>query len=372
MAVDIRKKRAAALAARGIKDYGELAAVSGFSGFKSKYYSTGSPTLDYMLGTGGVPDNCFTEVFGPPSIGKTSVIGFGTLSSVQAAGGITAIVATEPDVDEEWMAKHGVNPDHNIIYRPDTGEEGFAILKELVYNKDVDYVLWDSLAATSSAKEQASDVPQAFGNAALNSKGMKDVLARCYKNRVGVMWINQVRDDTKATKIGSATPLKSPGGHAVHHYMKVRIQIKPGKVRHVIKVPSTIKGQGTEELMIGRELRAVIVKNKAAQELGRQAAFDFYHIEAAGYPFGFDKLTDLFNIAKVAGVIRGAGWVTHPTFPGGKLNGQDKVKNFWKENPEAAKMVQSEVAAVMAQKEKERAEIAMQGAEPDKAEAVEA
>jgi RecA/RadA recombinase len=284
MAADLRKARAQKLVEKAVKDYGQKSATVGRHDFGSNYYSTGSPTVDYMLGTGGVPDNAFTEVFGPPQIGKTTIFGAGVLRSVQEAGGLTATVATEPDFDEDWMAVHGVDPDYNIVYRPDTGEEAFAIIRGLVYNRDVDYVLFDSLGGVSSAKEQDSDKPQAFGNAALNSWGVRNIAVRAWKNRVGVMFINQIRDDTNARIAGA---VKAPGGHVIEHFMKVRLQLKPGKQRYMIKVPSTEKG--TEDLMIGREIRAVIQKNKAAQQLGKQAVFDFYHIETDGeFPFGFD------------------------------------------------------------------------------------
>jgi len=105
---DDRKKRAAKLAEEGIKKYGHLSAMTGKNNIKTSYYSSGSPTLDYMLGTGGFPDNGIVEVFGPPSIGKTTIYGYGVMRSVQEAGGLTAIIATEPNVDEEWMEKHGV------------------------------------------------------------------------------------------------------------------------------------------------------------------------------------------------------------------------------------------------------------------------
>lgn len=358
MAVDKRKAQAEKLAAKAVAKYGEKSAIAGFSGIKSKFFSTGSPTVDYMLGTGGVPNNAFVEVFGPPSIGKTTIFGFGVLKSVQAAGGITAVIATEPDFDEEWMVRHGVNPEYNVVFRPDTGEEAFSFLRELVYERDVDYVLWDSLAATSSEKEQKSDVPQAFGNAALNAWGIKNVAVRAWKNQVGAMFINQVRDDKNSRIDGT---VKSSGGHAVAHFMKIRIQLKPGKYdkeKFSIKVPSTETGKGTEDLFIGKEIRAVFLKNKAAEELGKQAVFDFYHIETNDHPFGFDIINDTLNIAKVSGVIKGSSWLSHEVFPDGKVQGTAKAKAFLEENPDALKKVQEDIYKRMLENERKLANIA--------------
>jgi RecA/RadA recombinase len=355
MAADLRKARAQKLAADGVQKWGEKGAAVGRTDFRSKYYSTGITALDYMLGTGGLPDNASTEVFGPPEIGKTTIFGGGILRSVQNAGGITAVIATEPDWDESWFEDMGVDPDLNIIYRPDTGEEAYVILRDLVYNRSVDYVLFDSLGNVSSAKEQGGETPQAFGNAALNTWGVKQIATRAWKNRVGVMYINQIRDDAQSRIAGM---VKSTGGHAVHHNMKIRLQIKPGKDRYKIKVPSSLSGQKTEDLMIGQELRVVIKKNKAAQQLGPQAAFDFYHIDTNGeYPFGVDVAKDMVNTAMLCGVISGSGWLNHSVFPDGKVNGKAKAYDFFEENPDKVAVIRDEVLKVMAEKEvKERAQ----------------
>jgi RecA/RadA recombinase len=356
MATDMRKARAAKLVEDGNRKYGAKAASVGHIDYGTKYYSTGSLALDYTLATGGVPDNAFVEVFGPPEIGKTTIMGSGVLKSVHAAGGITATIATEPDFDEDWMEKCGVDPDLNIVYRPDTGEEAYAIMRDLVYARDVDYILFDSLGNISSAKEQDSDKPQAFGNAALNTWGIKQCAVRAWKNHVGVMFINQIRDDSSSRIAGM---VKSTGGHAVHHNMKIRLQLKPGKDQYKIKVPSSTSNNATEELLIGREIRAVIVKNKAAQQLAKTAAFDFYHIDTQGdHPFGVDIGKDIVTTAMISGVIRGSGWLNHPVFPDGKINGKAKAYEFFDEHPDAIEVVRKDVIEVMAVKEREAAEIA--------------
>lgn len=349
MATDMRARRALALAAKNTEKYGDKSAIAGRSNIVTKYYSSGSASLDYMLGTGGIPGNAFTEVFGPPGIGKSTIFGYGILRSVQEAGGLTAIIATEPDVDEDWIERHGVNLDYNVVFRPDTGEECWELCRDLIYNHDVDYILWDSLAATSSAKAQNSEKPQAFGNAAMNSWGITNLAVRAWKNQVGVMFINQVRDDTKAKGLPL---LKSPGGWAIEHLMKVRVQLKPGKDRYTIKAKSMESTAATHDLLVGREVRAVIVKDKAAEELGKQAAFDFYHIETDEFPFGFDWAKDLLNTAKVAGVITGAGWLNHESFPNGKLQGADKAIKHLRENPESVKKIRKDINAAMQQKER--------------------
>lgn len=347
MTVDTRKARAAQLAVSKTKAYGEKSAIAGRSGISTKYYSTGSATWDYMLGTGGWPGNAFSEVYSPPSMGKTSIVGAGVTVSVQQAGGLTAWIATEPDVDEDWLERLGVNLDYNVVFRPDTGEEAWTLLRELVYDRAVDYVVWDSLAGTSSAKEQNAEVPVAFGNSSMNSWGIRNVAVKAWKNQVGVMFLNQVRDvpNQKGLPI-----LKSPGGHALEHFMKIRVQLKPGKDKYT----ATIDG---DNIMVGREIIAVMHKNKAAEGLGKSAGFDFYHIETDEYGLGFDRAVDLLNVAKITGVVKGSAPLHHPALPGEKHQARGKAhfKEIVSEDPSILEAIQEDVYKVMKEREADAA-----------------
>lgn len=347
MATDMRRARATRLAEKVTRSYGDQSAVAGHSHRNPKYYSSGITAVDYMMGTWGFPDSGFVEVFGPPGLGKTTIFGFGVMRSVQQAGGLTAFIATEPDVDEDWMERFGVNLDYNVIMRPDTSEQAFEMAKEIIYDKAVDYFVFDSLGGASSSKEQNSDKPQAYGNAALNTWGVNRVAAKSYKNRVGGMFINQVRD--KAA--GQLTILESPGGHALKHAMKIRIQVKPGKNKFTVKVPSAESDRKTDDMIVGREVRAAFIKNKAAEELGKQAVFKFFQVRTDEFPFGVDTVDDVFNVAKMTGVISGSGWLNHPVFPDGKLQGAAKAIDWLRENPKAVEKLRDEIHKVMISRE---------------------
>lgn len=345
MATDVRTAKAKALAAAAVKKYGDLSAIAGRHNRKVPNYSLGSRALDYALGTGGAPGNAMMAVFGPPSIGKTTILGMAVLRSVQAAGGMTAMMAIEPDVEDDWLERHGVNLDYHVTFRPDTGEEAFEILRDLVYERSVDYILWDSLAATSSAKEQNSEKPQAFGNSALNNWGIKNIATRCWKNNIGVMFINQVRDKPNAKNLPILT---MPGGHAVEHWMKIIIQLKPGATKYTAEVDG-------EKIKVGQEMIAVMTKNKAAEGLGKTAKFDFFHIETSEYGFGVDEMADVLNTAQTLNIIKGTNYLSHDVFPDGKVNGKVKAKEFLAKHPDAVDEIDKEIGELMIQKEKEKA-----------------
>jgi RecA/RadA recombinase len=343
MATDIRKARAAKLVADSVKKYGADSAISGRVERNVPIYPTSSAAVNFKLGIGGLPGNAMSMVFGPPSIAKTTWLGFSVMRSVQAQGGMTALIATEPDVEDRWMERHGINLDYHVTFRPDTGEEAFAIMRDLVYDKSVDYIVYDSLAATSSSKEQNSEVPQAFGNAALNAWGIKNVATRCWKNNIGILFTNQIRDLKNPKNLPMVT---FPGGHAVEHWMKIIIQLKPG----VDKFKQVIDG---EEEIVGRELIAVMSKNKAAEGLGKTARFNFFHIETDEYGLGIDRVKDVLTVASSINIVTGSGWLNHKLFPDGKLNGKAKAIEWLRENTPVVDELEKEIIEVMKKREAE-------------------
>lgn len=349
---DDREKRALELKNASLQRYGAKAASTGGEDaiiyHRNNVIDTGSLTWNYMLGTGGWPYGCQTEVFGPESIGKSTIAGAGALRGVQAQGGLTACIATEPDISEDWLEQHGVNLSHNVILYPDYGEQAFEMLHDLIFDDLVNFVLFDSLGGLSALKAIQSDKPQAYGDSALITWGVKQVAMRARKNNIGVMYVNQIRDDTKS-KVGG---YESPGGHALKHQMKIRTQLKPGKDRYTVKDDT---GAGSIDLLIGRQIKAVMKKNKAAQGMGKTATFDYYYMEAEGYPFGFDVGKDILTAATLSKVITGSGWLHHKVFPNGKINGKPKAMDFLLEHPDELNTVRNEVLDVMYEQEAKKA-----------------
>lgn len=349
--VDPRVARAQKEKSELEKKYGVYAGATGRSTHKQGAVPTGSLAWDYASGVGGWLFGESAEVFGSPSIGKTTIAIFNYLRNAQSMGMLTGVIATEPNVKEDWMEKHGINLDHNLIARPDNGEEAFGILHDWVYNKGVDAIAFDSIGGISSAKEQDADKPQAFGNAALIAWGVKRVVARAWKHEIPILYVNQQRDDNKSRIAGL---VESPGGWAFKHAMTTRVHLKPGKDQYKIKMDD---GEEKKDVTVGRQVIANYKKNKGAEANGRSARFDFFHIDTDGdYPFGFDVAKDVFTAAKMAGIFGSGTWLEHPIFPNGKINGKEKAKEFIGEHPEVVPEIREEVLAVMRKEEAKKEE----------------
>lgn len=341
---DKRAEKVAAIKAAAEDKFGLQSQAQAFG----RACSTGSLLWDYMTGVGGHRMGALHEVFGGFSIGKTTIAGFGALRSAQGMGMTTGIIGVEPNITEDWMIKNGVDPAYNIIHRPDTGEEAFEILRDWVYDGP-DFILFDSIGAISSNKEQESDKPQAYGNAALITWGVSRIVVRAWKNNVGVLFLNQQRDDTKSRIAGM---VDSPGGHGFKHDMLTRTHLKPGKDRYTIKMND---GYENKDVMVGRQVVASFKKNKAAEALGKSARFDFYHMETEQYGFGIDVAKDVMAAAKVSGVFESSGaWIRHPIFPSGKLNGMKALTNWIGDNPDKLPEIRAEVLKVMDEEENKK------------------
>jgi recombination protein RecA len=320
------------------KKYGHKTGALGSEDYKLNVIPTGVLALDYALGTGGWPLGHPVEVFGPPDIGKSSIIGFSAIRQAQSRGKLCGIVALEPGFDQEWAEENGVNPEVTLIARPDTGEDAFSILHDWVTSDVIDYIVFDSIGAVLRKSETETDGKAAqAGQAGLITWGVKRILQPAWKNNTGIMFLNQVRD-----VMGAHIPLlDSPGGHALEHSCAMRVQLKPGRERYQEK-------EGEDSIMVGRELVAVVVRNKMSKGTNRRARFDFYQKETDDHEVGIDSASDLLHTGLKTGTIRAGGsWYYHDDFPDGKLKGKPAIKEFLTANSDKLARFRNQILEVM-------------------------
>jgi recombination protein RecA len=340
------KARAKAAAGDLEKQYGLNSGATGRFDRKLNVVPTGSIALDYALGTGGWPLGHPVEVFGPPDIGKSSIIGFSAIRQAQKMGMVAGIVAIEPGFDPDWAAKNGVDLDTLVVSWPNDGQEAFNVLFDWMNGDTVDYVVFDSIGAILRPSEaEVNGKPNQGGQSGLITWGVKRTLMPCWKRNKGLMYLNQIRDDMKAQMSGV---YDSPGGHALKHSCAIRVQLRPGKDRFNVK-------DAGDDVMIGRSIVAVIKRNKLSEGTGKRAIFDFYSMETenGSFPFGIDQTTDVINTGKRTGVITlGGSWYYHELFPDGKLQGEDKVRDHLVRNPDHVNTIRTEILSVMLKRRK--------------------
>ena len=282
--------------------------------------STGSISLDFALGVGGVPKGRIIEIFGPESSGKTT-LALHIIAQAQKAGGEAAFVDAEHALEPAYARALGVDIDNLLISQPDMGDDALAITELLVRSGAVDVVVVDSVAALVPRSEVEGEIGDASVGvvARLMSQALRKLAGSISKTNCIVIFINQLREKIGVTY---GNPETTPGGRALKYFASVRIDVRRSEY---IKV-------GSEH--VGNRTRAKIVKNKVAPPF-REAEFDIMFGE------GISKYGELIDLGVRLEIIeKGGAWYTVGEK---RFQGRDNVKEYLKENPEVADELEASI-----------------------------
>jgi recombination protein RecA len=283
--------------------------------------STGSISVDYALGIGGLPRGRVTEIYGPESSGKTT-LALQVIAQAQRGGGMAAFVDAEHALDAQYAQKLGVDLENLLVSQPDNGEQALEIVEVLVRSNSVDVVVVDSVAALVPKAEIDGEMGDAqMGlQARLMSQALRKLTGIVSKSNTTLIFINQLRE-----KIGVmfGNPETTTGGRALKFYASVRIDIR--------RIASIKDG----DQVIGGRTRVKVVKNKVAPPF-REAEFDIMYGE------GISREGDLLDLAVEKRIVEKSGaWFA---YAGERLGqGRENAKQFLKDNPDLRQAIEDRV-----------------------------
>ena len=283
--------------------------------------STGSISIDYALGIGGVPRGRVVEVYGPESSGKTT-LALQVIAQAQRVGGNAAFVDAEHALDPIYARRLGVQLDNLLVSQPDHGEQALEIVETLIRSGAIDVVVVDSVAALVPRAEIEGEMGEAQVGlqARLMSQALRKLTGVVAKSRTCLLFINQLRE-----KIGVmfGNPETTTGGRALKFYSSVRVDIRRiGAIKDADRV-------------IGGRTRVKVVKNKLAPPF-RVAEFDIMYGE------GISREGDLLDLAVERRIVEKSGaWFSY----GGERLGQgrENVKTLLREKAELFGSIEAEV-----------------------------
>lgn len=283
--------------------------------------STGSVSLDYALGIGGVPRGRVVEIFGPESSGKTT-LALQIIAQAQKIGGMAAFIDAEHALDAAYAQKLGIHLDNLLISQPDNGEQALEIVEMLVRSGGLDVVVVDSVAALVPRSEIEGDMGDAqMGlQARLMSQALRKLTGVVAKSHTCLIFINQLRE-----KIGVVfgNPETTTGGRALKFYSSIRLDIRRiGSIKD-------------SESIIGGRVRVKVVKNKVAPPF-KEAEFDIM------YGLGISREGDLLDLAVSRKIVDKSG--TWFSYSGDRLGqGRENAKRFLSENPKVFTAIEGRV-----------------------------
>ena len=285
---------------------------------------TGSLSLDFALGIGGVPRGRIVEIFGPESSGKTTVA-LHILSEVQKIGGTAAFIDAEHALDPVYAKGLGVNINELLVSQPDCGEDALEICEALARSGAVDAIVIDSVAALVPRQEIEGDMGQSMVGvqARMMSQAMRKLSGVISKSNCVVIFINQIRE-----KVGViyGNPETTPGGRALKFFVSVRIDVRK-----------------TEQLkdgndVYGNHVKCKIVKNKVAPPF-RVAEFDIL------YGKGISASGEVLDFAIMLDIIKKSGsWFS---YNGERIGqGKENVRKLLESNPDLMQEIEEKVRAM--------------------------
>ena len=274
--------------------------------------STGSLSLDFALGVGGIPKGRITEIYGPESSGKTT-IALHVIAEVQRQGGVAAFIDAEHALDPSYAKKLGVNINELLVSQPDYGEQALSIAETLANSGAIDIIVVDSVAALVPRAEIEGDMGDSHVGlqARLMSQAMRKLAGAIGKSNCIVIFTNQLRE-----KVGVmyGNPEVTTGGKALKFYASVRIDVR--------KTEALKKGAD----VYGAHTKCKVVKNKVAPPF-KVAEFDIL------YGSGISKSSEIIDMALQLDIVsRSGAWFYYGEDRLG--NGKDNVRQYIESNAE--------------------------------------
>ena len=283
--------------------------------------STGSLSLDFALGVGGIPKGRITEIYGPESSGKTT-IALHVIAEVQKQGGEAAFIDAEHALDPIYAKHIGVDINNLLVSQPDCGEQALEIAETLVNSGAIDIIVIDSVAALVPRQEIEGDMGQSHVGvqARLMSQAMRKLSGSIAKSNCIVIFTNQLRE-----KVGVmyGNPEVTTGGKALKFYASVRIDVRKTEV---LKNGSEVYGAHT---------KCKVVKNKVAPPF-KVAEFDIL------YGTGISKSSEVIDMAIQLEIIEKSGaWFY---YNGDRLGqGKENVRKYLESDKEFMDKIEKEV-----------------------------
>lgn len=279
--------------------------------------NSGSLTLNIATSIGGIPVGKLIEMLGPESSGK-STLALHFISEFQKAGKKCILLDGEQSFDRKYATSIGVNPEEVTFIEPESMEDGYNIVQRFVESGEIGLIIIDSHTSLMPRKVVDGIVGDAtIGlQARLNSIFLGKVHFHLKRNGCTIVAISQLR-----TNIGGyGDPNVATGGLAYKFYSDMRL-----------KVSKQVDKEGSQN-----KTTVEVIKNKCGAPF-RKAEF---MIE---WGVGVDRMQEILDLAVENKLLSLAGGGWYKIDEDTKVQGDVKMKEFMRNNPEWAQELEKKV-----------------------------
>lgn len=248
---------------------------------------SGSFSIDYVFGCGGLPRGRIIEIYGAESSGKSTLAMY-LVGQAQKQGHRAFWLDAECSFSKKYAANIGVDTEKLLIAQPTSGEEGLTMLSSLVGSGEIGIAVVDSVASLVPERELSGEITDAemAQQARMMSKALRMFTGAIAKSQTVVIFINQTRE-----KVGVFYGKKdtTPGGKALKFYASVRLEVRRSESLY-----------NEHKDVIGNVMSITATKNKVGMPF-RHTEVDLY------YEKGIDTVADIFEAAITKSVIKRSG-----------------------------------------------------------------
>lgn len=309
-----------------------------------EWINTGSRILDSIICKGkiaGLPAGKVVELAGLPATGKSYLASLWA-GQAQKQGYDVVYFDTESAIDSTFLTKLGVDVDKLLYLQPQTVEDILEIIEEMLDNHENKlFFIWDSLAFTSSKKEDESDFDPQTNMAIIPrilSLGFKKILRKLSKNGGLLLVLNQLKTNISTNRYEMmAEPYFTPGGKALTYAYSLRLWLTKSKSKSNFITDES-------GFNIGHHIKVTIKKSRFGTER-RTCEFDI--LWADDNPRILDEKSWL-EVVRKHPRYKGGSWHTL-TYEDGteekfrKTEFEEKLKNEPKFRKEIIKMLDYEL-----------------------------
>ena len=309
-------------------------------------HHSGSLSLDFALGKGGLPLNRIVEIVGAEGGGKTTLALLAAREWIEAfPDRVVLYFDLEHKLTPEWahklMGQEAM--EQLIIVDPESMEQATDIYREFVPQGDVSMAIIDSIGGAPTSRvmdpDRSAEKANVAGNAYAVTQFARFAANLSAKYDCLTIGINQMRDNMNPMSFA----LNTPGGRGWKHACIARIQLSRGKEKYY----DVVSG---EKIQVGYDIKARVFKNQLSSPF-RTAEWNFFNQESEQYgPVGIDTAEECLRLATLVDVIdKRGGWLYHEAFPdGGKVNGEKKFRELLSTDRELKELIVNEVKSALA------------------------